>query len=142
VQVSEVKLQIKGLIRFSYLSEGGFALSKLGHDAVQKILYDPERLMRRFALFEHLTLRSLQLQTNADFRVGILIGESFPRYARDHLENLLSNVPQAQIIQLPHMVHYRAIRVGFEELGNNPAATHTATFRLDDDDALHGACRL
>ncbi len=131
------KLQIKALIRFSYLAEGGFAISEQGEDSARAALYDPDRLNRRFALFEALTLRSLRLQTNQDFRVGVLIGKDFPGAAARRLALLLADVPQAQIIRLPRMVHYRATRIAFEKMGDDPAATHTATLRLDDDDALH-----
>lgn len=135
--MSNVKLQIKGVIRFSYLAEGGFAISKFGEAEVRKLLYDPARLLRRFALFKNLTLHSLKLQTHADFKVGLLIGDDFPQDAKDDLVDLLTDLPQAQLIQLPRMVHYRALRISFEQLGDDPDATHTATFRLDDDDAIH-----
>ena len=131
------KLQIKGLIRFSYLTEGGFAISEQGEEVARKTIYDPDRLLRRFALFENLTLRSLKLQSNPAFRMGILIGDDFPRDAAHHLATLLADVPQARIIRLPRMVHYRATRIAFEKMGDDPEATHTATLRLDDDDAIH-----
>lgn len=131
------KLQIKGLIRFSYPVEGGFAISEQGEEIARRTLYDPDRLLRRFALFETLTLRSLRLQTHNDFRLGILIGEDFPDDAAHHLAILLADLPQARIIRLPRMVHYRATRIAFRKIGDDPTATHTATFRLDDDDALH-----
>ena len=131
------KLQIKGLIRFSYLTEGGFAISELGEDIARKTIYDPDRLLRRFALFENLTLRSLKLQTNPAFHMGVLIGDDFPHDAAHHLATLLADVPQARIIRLPRMVHYRAMRIAFEKMGDDPEATHTASLRLDDDDAIH-----
>lgn len=131
------KLQIKGLIRFSYLTEGGFAISEQGEEIARKTIYNPDRLLRRFALFENLTLRSLKLQTNAAFQMGVLIGDDFPRDAAHHLATLLADVPQARIIRLPRMVHYRATRIAFEKMGDDPEATHTATLRLDDDDAIH-----
>lgn len=131
------KLQIKGLIRFSYLTEGGFAISEQGEEIARKTIYDPDRLLRRFALFENLTLRSLKLQTNQAFQIGVLIGDDFPRDAAHHLATLLADVPQARIIRLPRMVHYRATRIAFEKMGDDPEATHSATLRLDDDDAIH-----
>ncbi len=133
----QFKVQIKGLVRFSYLGEGGFAMSEKGLDAVRDILYDPVRLERRFAFFERLALHSLRNQRDEDFKVGVLIGDSFPQAARDRLEHLLSDVPQAQIIALPQLVHFNAIKLAFAEIGDDPDATHTATFRLDDDDAMH-----
>ena len=80
------KLQIKGLIRFSYLSENGFAKSEQGMTEMREMLYDPARLDRRFALFERLALHSLALQDDQDFKVAVLIGDSFPDAARARLE--------------------------------------------------------
>ena len=131
------KVQIKGLVRFSYLSEGGFAMSEQGQDAVREILYDPARLDRRFRMFEQLALHSIKRQRNSDFKVGVLIGDSLPDAARDRLENLVKDVPQVQIISLPPLVHFNAIRHAYGAIKDEPDATHTATFRLDDDDAMH-----
>ena len=132
-----LKVDIKGLIRFSYLSEGGFALSNQDENAIRDTLYDPERLVRRFALFERLTLHSIKQQLEPRFRIGILIGEDFPNDARAWLERLVSDVPQVQVISLPRLPHFNATRRAFDMMGNDPEATHTATFRLDDDDAMH-----
>lgn len=131
------KVQIRGLVRFSYLSEGGFALSERGQDAVRDILYDPARLDRRFHMFEHLALHSIKRQRNPDFKVGVLIGDSLPDAARVRLEEMVEDVPQIQIISLPQMRHFTATRYAFAAIADEPDATHTATFRLDDDDAMH-----
>ncbi len=131
------KVQIKGLVRFSYLSENGFAMSEQGADAVRDILYDPARLDRRFHMFENLALHSIKRQRNLNFKVGVLIGDSLPDAARVRLEGLVKDVPQIQIISLPPLVHFNAIRHAFGAIKDDPEATHTATFRLDDDDAMH-----
>lgn len=131
------KVQIKGLVRFSYLSEGGFAMSEQGQDAVRDILYDPSRLDRRFHMFENLALHSIKRQRNPYFKVGVLTGDSLPDPARGRLEDLVKDVPQIQIITLPPLVHFNAIRLAYDALEDEPDATHTATFRLDDDDAMH-----
>ena len=133
----ENKVQIKGLVRFSYLSKNGFAISDKGQEAVRDILYAPDRLDRRFALFERLALRSIVNQRDEHFKVGILIGDDFPEAARQRLEGMVADVPQAQIVSLPQMIHYTAIKRAFAAMADEPEATHTATFRLDDDDAIH-----
>lgn len=130
-------VQIKGLMRFSYLSRSGYAISKQGVDAVRQILYDPDRLARRFMLFERLALHSIRLQRNENFKIGILTGVSLPREARAHLDELVKDIPQIQIIALPVLPMAHAITRAFRGLGDDPQATHTATFRLDDDDAMH-----
>jgi hypothetical protein len=135
--MAQVNVQIRGLIRFSYLGEGGFAISEKGVDAVRAHLYDPARLDRRFEFFERLALRSLRNQSDMNYKVGVLIGDSFPDAARARLEGLLADLPQAQIIALPELVHFHAIKRAFAAIEDDEDATHTATFRLDDDDAMH-----
>lgn len=134
---SQYNVQIKGLIRFSYLSEGGYALSSKSTEEIAAILYDPDRLARRFMHFERLALHSIKLQREADFKVGILIGDTLPTEARVHLKRLVADVPQIQIISLPQLPMPHAVRRAFDAMGDVADATHTATFRLDDDDAMH-----
>ncbi|KAJ01550.1 hypothetical protein JQV19_00040 [Sulfitobacter mediterraneus] len=131
------RIQIKGLIRFSYLSENGFANSAQGIEKARATLYDPDRLERRFALFERLALHSLAIQDDPDFSVAILIGDSLPDAARQRLENLLVDFKQAHIVALPPMVHIQAVKQAFAALPDQAKATHIATFRQDDDDAMH-----
>lgn len=131
------KIQIKGLLRFSYLSENGFAKSTQGMEKTREMLYAPARLDRRFALFERLALHSLKLQEDQDFTVGILIGEDFPAQARSRLESLLDGFNAAHLIALPPMIHIQAVKAAYDTLPGDPDATHIATFRQDDDDAMH-----
>ena len=74
----QTKVQIKALIRFSYLSEGGFSISNMARGDLENYLYNPERLEKRFHLFENLTLPSLIRQTDENFKLGILVASSFP----------------------------------------------------------------
>jgi hypothetical protein len=131
------EITIKGLVRFSYPSKSGFRLSKGGPNHVHKTLYDPERLERRFAFFEMFCLRSLALQRDPDFQVGILVGESLPNEARVRLTEMLEGFENAQIITLPPMEHYNAVATAFQNMPDRTDAEHTVTFRLDDDDAMH-----
>ena len=128
---------IKGLVRFSYPAQSGFRLSTSGQEQVHKVLYDPARLERRFALFEMLCLRSLAMQRDTDFKVGILVGETLPNVARKRLTDMLDGFKNAQLVTLPPMEHYQAVATVFQELPDVPDAKHTVTFRLDDDDAMH-----
>ena len=127
---------IKGVIRFSYPSEGGFAKDFADADAHEAFLFDRARLERRFHLFENLTLPSLRGQSDGDFHLAVLTGEGLPAWAFERLQTGLVNVPQAQIIQLPRMNHYPATREALEQMPDD-GATHVAGFRLDDDDAMH-----
>ena len=131
------KLQIKGLLRFSYLSENGFAKSSQGLEKTRQMLYDKARLKRRFALFKRLALHSLKLQDDQNFKVAILVGEDFPRSARARLERLIDGFEPAELVALPPMAHIQAVKAAYDALPDDPEATHIATFRQDDDDAMH-----
>lgn len=131
------KVQIKGLIRFSYLSENGFAMSDRGMDAIRDILYDPARLERRFALFERLAFHTISLQEDVDFTCAILIGDTLPDKARVRLENLVAQFEPLRIVALPPMVHIQAVKAAYNALPDDPSATHVASFRQDDDDGMH-----
>jgi hypothetical protein len=131
------KTQIKGVIRFSYLSESGFSVSKQGTDYVREMLFNPARLDRRFTLFETLTLPSLLSQDDPEFQLALLVSDELPTAARDRLADLIDPLPGAQIVSLPQIGHYQAIKTAFAALPDEPGATHTATLRLDDDDAMH-----
>lgn len=131
------KVQIKGLMRFSYLSENGFAKSGQGVEAMRDMLYDPARLDRRFRLFEKLAFHTMALQEDTGFSCAVLIGDSFPDKARARLEGIIRDFTPMQIVALPPMVHIQAVKRAFNALPDDPAATHIATFRQDDDDAMH-----
>lgn len=130
------KLQIKGLVRFSYPSDGGFRATRDMEVDPREFLYDRARLERRFALFEQLTLPSLQGQTDTDYTIGFLIGDDLPDWAMTRLQDSLRHLPAARIVALPGMQHMKALRLAFAEIPDAPEATHTATIRLDDDDAV------
>ena len=130
-------ISIKGLVRFSYPANSGFKLSKEGEDQVLQTLYDPARLERRFALFEMLCLRSIALQSDADFQLGVLVGESLPDTARSRLEEMLEGFEHVRLITQPPMEHYTATVRAFRQMPDVEGAEYTLTFRLDDDDAMH-----
>lgn len=131
------KVQIKGLMRFSYLSQNGFAKSVSNLDERRAVLYDPERLKRRFHWFERLAFHTLALQDDADFTTALLIAECFPDTWRARLEGIVADCPQFRIVSLPPMVHIQAVKAAYNALPDDPTASHIATFRQDDDDGLH-----
>jgi hypothetical protein len=131
------KVQIKGLMRFSYLSVNGFAGSLDDLNAMREVLYDPARLERRFRLFEHLAFHTMAQQEDTDFSCAVLIGEDFPGAWRLRLEDIVADCTPMRIVALPPMVHIQAVKAAFEALPDDPDATHIATFRQDDDDGMH-----
>ena len=132
-----IKAQIKGLMRFSYLSENGFAKSDPDLDARRAVLYDPARLDRRFRLFERLAFHTMALQDDTDFSCAVLIGDCFPDPWRQRLEEIIAEFAPMRLVSLPPMVHIQAVKQAYAALPDDPEATHLATFRQDDDDGMH-----
>ena len=79
-------------------------------------LYDPERLERRFSLFERLTLPALLAQSDRDFRMVFLIGRSLPDVWRDRLAAAIAPLPGGRIVALAPMPHYMAIKRAYKTL--------------------------
>lgn len=131
------RLHLKVLIRFSFLSEAGFRNSRAGVASVREMLYDPARLERRFAMFEALTLPSLLAQTSQDMDVIILTGETLPKAARAHLDQIMSPLPRARVVALPVSDMFPAIKSAFASVPSPEGTTHVATMRMDDDDAMN-----
>jgi hypothetical protein len=122
------------LIRFSYPALSGFRAAGTDLAEVAARLYVPDRLERRFGLFEALTLPSLLAQTDPDFRTVILTGEGLPAAARDRLAAAAARLAGARIVALPHLHGYAAAQRAFDAV---PAgARWRLSLRLDDDDAL------
>lgn len=127
--------QVVGLIRFSYVAKGGFAKTFETDEEAQNFLYDPERLERRFDLFEKMCMPSLLAQSDAGFTCVVLTGESLPKAARRRLQEHLSQLSDGRLISLPPKPHYGAMKNALKKVDFD-GASHRTTFRLDDDDAL------
>lgn len=127
--------RIVGLVRFSYPAQSGFRQMPEDPAQAAAALYDPERLERRFRLFESLTVPSLRGQTDAGFQTVVLTGPDLPPWARDRLRAALAGLDGASIVTLPPLPHYTAVQRAFATALDD-ATTHLASFRLDDDDAL------
>jgi hypothetical protein len=127
--------QIVGVCRFSYPATGGFRLSTQDAHKVTETLYAPDRLRRRFAIFESVCLPSLAAQTDPDFKLVTLVGDAMPIRWRRRLKSLRGKYPFLDICAVeptgPLQATRRAFRVGAAE--DMPFVTG---FRLDDDDAV------
>lgn len=127
--------QIVGLVRFSYPSKGGFAKTEATTEEVEDKLYDPDRLARRFAMFEALTLPTLLAQTDQDFQTIFLIGRSLPATAKERLQDLISPLKGGVVVELAPLNHYFATQRAYGKLRDD-TFSHFTSFRLDDDDAM------
>jgi len=131
---SEVN-QVIGVCRFSYLGKSGFRASSLEDGALAEMLNAPERLQRRFALFENLCLPSLAAQTDGDFKLMVLVSQALPPKARDRLDRLADRYTFMQLCALPPLGPLQATRTAFQN-GVKGNARYITGFRIDDDDAV------
>lgn len=135
----DLTAQVIIVIRFSYVALAGFRLSKNGEHDVRTKLYAPERLERRFRLFEALTLPSLLAQTDQDFTTAVLIGDDFPPVWRARLEAQIRPLAGARIIPLPPLNNYKSTKKALD-ICTRSATSHVVSMRLDDDDAISSDC--
>lgn len=128
-------MQVIGLCRFSYPGFGGF---KLEHESIEEriaFLYQPERLEERFRTLETLVLPPLRAQTDPDFTLLVVIGDSLPAQARARLEALLADIPQAVIQAHPPGPHRQVMQAAINSV-RRKSDQPCLQFRMDDDDAV------
>ncbi|MEL7301997.1 MAG: glycosyltransferase [Pseudomonadota bacterium] len=130
-------LQVLGLMRWSYPSEiDAFEAEASDLDALRAQLYAPERMEERLFFLEHVTLPCLRAQTDKNFRILLLMGDTLPEPWRIRVRALTADIPQIVPLFEPEGQKHahvcrkvmRAHRVG--------SAAAVAEFRLDDDDAM------
>lgn len=129
------RMQAIGICRFSYLGEGGFQVE---HGSLQErmaYLYDPRRMAERMATFETMMLPPLRAQTDDDFTLLIVTGESLPDIWRDRLEAAVADMPQAVIRACPPGPHRKVMQQAINDLRRFDD-TPCLQFRMDDDDAV------
>ena len=127
--------QIIGVCRFSYLGEGGFQTQKQDFETAAAILYDVPRMLRRFAYFENICLPSLAAQTDMDFHLVALIGDTMPVRWRKRLKGLMEQYPFLEVCMLEAAGPINSTRRAFRRAWNG-TATYITGFRIDDDDAV------
>ncbi|TMM49247.1 putative rhamnosyl transferase [Sulfitobacter sabulilitoris] len=128
-------MQVIGICRFSYPGIGGFQVEHPTLRDRMEYLYAPDRMEERFATFETLTLPPLRAQTDGDFTLLVVIGDSLPKPYRDRLRDVLADVPQAVIQAHPPKRHRAVMQEAINRVrsdGDGPCLQ----FRMDDDDAV------
>jgi hypothetical protein len=127
--------QIIGVCRFSYLGEGGFQTQKNDFDTAAEILYAVPRMLRRFAFFENICLPSLAAQTDGDFTLVALIGDTMPFRWRKRLKGLMEEYPFLEVCTLEAAGPLNSTRRAYRRAWNG-RSTYITGFRIDDDDAV------
>ncbi len=128
-------MQVIGLCRFSYPAIGGFQVE---HDTIEEriaFLYQEDRLEERFRLLEHVALPCLRAQTDPDFDLIIVIGESLPDRHVARLNDITADMPQVQIQAHPPLPQREAMKQILRAARKDPSAP-CLHFRYDDDDAV------
>ncbi len=128
-------MQVIGLCRFSWPGVGGFQVT---HDSLEErtdFLYSPARLEARFRTFETIMLPPLCAQSDTDFTLLIVIGETLPQPWRDRLHDLVADMPQVIVQTQPPARHRPAMQAAVNSVrrfDDEPCLQ----FRMDDDDAV------
>lgn len=129
-------VQIKSLVRFSYLGTSGAKRAAATEAQFKAKLFSAERLEMQFALFEYFTLPSLRQQTDKDFAGVILTSEDLPDAAMDRLLSLTESTENLSVVALAPLKAGVAMARAYRKIADRPGATHVATFRLEDDAAI------
>ncbi|SDK64858.1 glycosyltransferase [Paracoccus chinensis] len=135
-------MKIVGICRFSLVGRGDWretrkrSLAEVRAMASDRasMLFAPERMEARLATFEHLTLASLQAQTDPDFTFLVLASDLMPQDYKDRLQALCAQLPQVVLRYFPVTPVPAAQKSAFNELGI--VFADTLQFRLDDDDCI------
>ena len=135
--MSKTKLQVLGLCRWSYPSQtGAFKNNGQSLEALRAELYTEARMAVRLFFLEHLVLPSLRAQTDEEFTLVLMLGDSLPEPWRGRVLELIKDVGQVKPVFLPegqnHMETCRALMMEHRD----QSADVVVEFRLDDDDAV------
>lgn len=128
-------MQVIGLCRFSYPALGGFQVK---HETIEdriRYLYAEDRLEERFRLFETIALPSLRHQTDPNFDLIIVVGDTFPEKHLERLIDLTQDLPQVHIMPLAPGNHREVMKKTLNLARRDPDAP-CLQFRFDDDDAV------
>ncbi len=127
-------MQIIVQTRFSFLGQSGWR-SAVSRDETK--LFAPQRLDGRFALFERITLPSLQHQTDDDFKLIVLTSAKMPQAYQRKLTELTNDMLGSQKVVVKFArPGYASRKMMMETAKLAPGQAWVAQVVLDDDDAL------
>ncbi|MCV2889741.1 putative rhamnosyl transferase [Ruegeria aquimaris] len=128
-------MQAIGLCRFSYPALGGFQVEHATIEERIAYLYAEARLEERFQLMEAVALPCLREQTDQEFELIIVIGDSLPRVHSDRLHDLTADMPQVRIVAEPPRPQREVMKELLNAARKDPSKP-CLQFRHDDDDAI------
>ncbi|MCY4180883.1 MAG: glycosyltransferase [Litoreibacter sp.] len=120
--------------RFSYLGQSGWQ-SEASKD--ETLLFAPERMQRRFELFEKITLASLKAQSDPEFKLILLTSSRMPDQDATLLAELTQDMLGGDRVEILSRAPRMAGRVFRGHVQDRYAAEEQlCQVVLDDDDAL------
>lgn len=128
-------MQAIGLCRFSYPALGGFQVEHATIDERIAYLYAEHRMEERFQLMETVALPCLREQTDQNFELIIVIGDSLPKLHHDRLHDLTADMPQVRIVSEPPRPQREVMKELLNAARKDPSEP-CLQFRHDDDDAI------
>jgi Putative rhamnosyl transferase len=128
-------MQVIGLCRFSYPAIGGFQVEHNSLEERIAFLYGEARLEERFRLMETIALPCLREQTDQDFELIIVIGDSLPAHHVARLRDLCADIEQIRIHIEPPRKQREVMKEILNAARRDPKAP-CLQFRHDDDDAV------
>lgn len=128
-------MQMIGLCRFSYPALGGFQVEHETIDDRIAFLYQDDRLEERFQLMETVALPCLRAQTDQNFEMILLIGDSLPKRHVDRIHDITADIKQITIVTEPPKPHRPLMKALINGARKDPSKP-CLQFRHDDDDAI------
>ncbi len=140
--MDEKDIQILGVCRFSMLGRGDWKAYKGKSDDELAAIYEQKadelfevsRMEHRLATFEHLTLASMQAQSDQNFSFLVVSSDRMPIEYRRRLEKMCEGRKQIVLRFVAPMHISEAIRQYAAEVEIDLA--DIVQFRLDDDDCV------
>jgi len=101
------------------------------------LLFEPERLNKRFELFENIALASLKDQTDQDFKLSVLSSTNLPEKYKTRLQDLCNDTRGADHVDINYRGPRKAGKL-FRQImcEKYPDLRTIAQVVLDDDDAV------
>lgn len=131
-----MKIQMLGLMRFSYVGLRGYQKEHATVEERRAFLYDADRLERRWFWFENVALPAWQAQTDPDFTLVIMTGPDLPEPYLSRLREIVAATPQFRLELVPPMErHLEACMTAVRDHIDRDVDV-VGHFRHDDDDAV------
>ncbi|WP_179381576.1 glycosyltransferase [Jannaschia marina] len=128
-------LQILAITRFAYPGLGGYQTEHETVEARKAHLWHPDRMEARLRTLEHVSLRTLSMQSDSDFRTLVITGADLPEPWRGRLERIVSGLKGGTIVYHPDEPYRDAIRNAVLP-HIDPEGPPVLQFRHDDDDGV------